>query len=99
MRRSLEQALSEAKSCTPAELPYLLADLELIRVTATARLNSPVIESRPDMLLTVTEAAARMNLSKNYLYRHSRRLPFTRRVGRALRFSSAGLDNYLRKSR
>ena len=34
-------------------------------------------------------------LSPSYLYRNHQQFPFTRRVGRSLRFSSQGLQNYI----
>jgi excisionase family DNA binding protein len=54
-------------------------------------------DSAPDdRLLDVTEAAARLGTSRDYLYRHARRLPFTVRVGSRLRFSSRGIDRFIR---
>ena len=50
-----------------------------------------------DRLLTVDEVAARLGLSKDWLYRHATKLPFTRRVGRQLRFGSQGLESYIRR--
>lgn len=50
-----------------------------------------------DRLLTVDEAAARLGQSKDWLYRHATKLPFTRRVGRQVRFSSQGLERYIRR--
>jgi excisionase family DNA binding protein len=99
MRASLESVLALAKILAPEELPRLLGDLEEIRVTALARLASPVIEARPDELLSVEEASKRMGVSRGYLYRHHPQLNFSRRAGRKLLFSSVGLDSYLKKSR
>ncbi|MFY9531251.1 MAG: hypothetical protein WBC04_17725 [Candidatus Acidiferrales bacterium] len=98
MRPELESALLQARTLAPAELPRLLGEIEQIRVTALARLTSPTVESRPDELLSVSETAGRMGVGKDYLYRNHRRLPFTRRVGRKLLFSSAGLDSYLKRA-
>jgi excisionase family DNA binding protein len=54
-------------------------------------------DSAPDdRLLDVAEAAARLGTSRDYLYRHARRLPFTVRVGSRLRFSSRGIDRFIR---
>jgi predicted DNA-binding transcriptional regulator AlpA len=51
-------------------------------------------------LLDVEEAAARLGMSTDWLYRHARQLPFTRRVGRrALKFDSASLDRWLAQRR
>ena len=48
-----------------------------------------------EALLDVREAAARLNLSVDWLYRHAKKLPFTRRVGRAVRFDPAALARWL----
>jgi excisionase family DNA binding protein len=50
-----------------------------------------------DRLLNVQEAATKLSLSEDYLYRHSGRLPFTVRNGRQLRFSEAGIERYIRQ--
>jgi predicted DNA-binding transcriptional regulator AlpA len=99
MRDELQSALALAATLPASELPQLCADLELIRVTCLARITSPATEAREDTLLEVPEAAHRLGISPDYLYRHSTKFPFTRRIGRKLLFSSAGLDIYLRKSR
>lgn len=48
-----------------------------------------------DRLLTVPELAARMNTSADYIYRHSEQWPFTRRLGRSLRFSQNGYERWM----
>lgn len=50
-----------------------------------------------DRLLDVTEAAKRLATTRDWLYRHARRLPFTIRNGRQLRFSSEGIARYIRE--
>ncbi len=50
-----------------------------------------------DRLLTVEEAAKKLGLSTDWLYRRARKLPFTVRLGRRLRFSERGLDRYIRQ--
>lgn len=52
-----------------------------------------------DRLLTVAEAAARLGVSKDYLYRHAKKLPFARRMGRKLLFSSEGINQYIKRGR
>ena len=49
----------------------------------------------PDRLLTAADIAERMKVSKRYVYANADRWPFTRRLGRAVRFSAAGLDTWL----
>ena len=50
-----------------------------------------------DRLLNVEEAAERLSLSQDFLYRNSKKLPFTVRNGRQLRFSEAGIERYIRQ--
>jgi hypothetical protein len=68
-----------ARELPAGELPRLLGELEEIRCTAMARLTTPPVAQRPDELLTVEQAAERLGLSVDYLYRNHSRLPFTRR--------------------
>jgi excisionase family DNA binding protein len=98
LRRELETTLMAVRTIPPDELPRLLGDLEEIRATALARLTSPTKEPQlPDSLLAVDEAAVRLGVSPHYLYRNHRRLPFTRRMGRSLLFSSNGIEQYIRR--
>ena len=49
-----------------------------------------------DELLTVTEAAARLKTTKDWLYRNWKKLPFTVSLSpRQLRFSAKGIDRYI----
>lgn len=48
-----------------------------------------------DRLLKTDEAAAKLGTTKDYLYRHADQFRFTVRMGRALRFSEAGIDQYI----
>ena len=74
-------------------LPEFLAELERLRALLWSRLH--VLASRPerdstssgDRLLSVEEAAMKLGKSKDYLYRHASKYPFTVRDGRSLRFS------------
>lgn len=88
-----------AQELPVGELPRLLGDIEEVRATAQARLNSgaAVLPSGPDRLMTVGEAKDRLGVSADYLYRNNGRLPFTVRMGRKLLFSEAGIERYLRQ--
>lgn len=48
----------------------------------------------PDENLSAPEAARRLGVSADYLYRNARKLPFTVRIGRRLLFSARGLDRW-----
>jgi predicted DNA-binding transcriptional regulator AlpA len=52
--------------------------------------------SEPDSLLAVAAAATRLGVSRDWLYHHARHLPFVVRQGRLLRFSSRGIDRYIK---
>lgn len=99
MRFELQAALALAKNLPASELPALIGELAECTAVAQSRLITPVIPAPPDVLLEVPEAAHRLGVSPDYLYRHSKKFPFTRREGRKLLFSSAGLDSYLRRAR
>jgi excisionase family DNA binding protein len=99
MRREFESIFQLAKNLPLESLPEFFADLEHIRMAAFARMVIPTSEAIRDELLDVEQAAARMNVSMDYLYRRHKRLPFTRRMGKRLLFSSNGLDSFLKKSR
>ncbi len=57
--------------------------------------REPAVAQGHDELLSVRQAAERLSTSTDWLYRHSADLPFTRRLGRQLRFSARGIDAYL----
>jgi excisionase family DNA binding protein len=97
MRRELETAMLAARTISPEELPRLLGDLEEVKATALARLIAPPAAQTRDRLLDIGEAAKRLAMSQDYLYRNHSRLPFTRKVGRSLRFSEQGIERYLRR--
>ena len=52
---------------------------------------------RRDRLLNVAEAAVKLGVKPDWLYRHHKNLPFTVRHGRLLRFSELGIDDYIRR--
>jgi excisionase family DNA binding protein len=98
MRNELETVLKSVTGLPAEQLPELLGELEQIRCTAMARLAvPPPVAPQSDELLDVYEAARRLGTSKDYLYRHHARLPFTRRMGRSLRFSALGIEKYIRQ--
>jgi len=100
MRDALQTVLRAAQELPVTELPRLLGELEECRCTAMARLTMPApVQAQSDELLDVAEAAHRLGLSKDYLYRHHSDFPFTRRVGRKLLFSALGIERYIRQLR
>jgi len=86
---------------TPApELPQLIGDLEAARAAAWARLTAPAAAKPPEALgqearnLDVAEAAKRLGMSRDWLYRHASELPFAVRIGRRVVFDSVALERW-----
>ena len=83
----------------PGRIPALLSQLSALQGAMAARLISADRDetvSTEDTLLTVDQAAERLGVSTDWLFRRSRTLPFIVRLGRHLRFSNRGIDRYLR---
>jgi excisionase family DNA binding protein len=82
-------------------IPPMIAQLAAMQMKLSSRLLAASLTTKSpiarDELLTVDEAAARMKVSTDYLYRHGAKLPFTVRQGRMLRFSANGLEKYLQQ--
>ena len=78
----------------------------LLRITAIqplligrlAFLGSEKKEAKSqDRLLTVKEASKVLGYSKDWIYRHADKLPFTKRLTpHTLRFSEAGIEKYIK---
>lgn len=71
--------------------------LQPILIGRLAFLGSDKKEIKSDTLLNVAEASERLGMSTDWLYRHAKELPFTKRIGpRQLRFSEAGIEKYIK---
>jgi helix-turn-helix protein len=84
----------DIEAADPQKLPSLIARLAALQACAAARLMA-LPHCEHDRMLDVTETAARMSVSVDYLYKASSKLPFCRRIGRRLVFSEAGLERWL----
>lgn len=93
----LDRAIANAPpEGIPALVAALSARISTMAAMAMLQVGTGTAEAQPpDQNLTVEEAARRLGMSKDYLYRNARRLPFSRRIGRRLLFSSRGLDNWM----
>jgi len=96
----LDALLGVARSISPEDLPRFLGDLESVRAVAWQRLSAsaPKREQPTEQLLDVEEAANRLGMSTKFLYTHHRHFPFTRHVGRRIRFSASDLDAFIRRN-
>jgi hypothetical protein len=97
MRAQLEALLDLSRTIPREDLPSLIAVLAEINAIAFARLVAPASQTAPDSLLNVEQASARLACSQDFLYRNHKRLPFTRRIGSKLLFSSNGIDKYIER--
>ena len=97
MRAELQFVLKSIAGMDRDQLPELLGELEVIRATCQIKLSTSVPVTAHVELLTVDAAAERLGVSTDYLYRHQDTLPFSRRMGRKLLFSSLGIDTYLKR--
>ena len=96
--------LEERSLPDPTEVPEeriipMMAHLAAIQTALTARLlarDKKTVHS-DDRLLTVKEAATKLQTSKDWIYRNCSDLPFVVRIGKSLRFSELGIDLWIRE--
>lgn len=103
----LQDLRARGEALSAEALPAFIGELEALKTRAWVRLmagspaggnGQPEAPAAGDRLLTVEEAAQQLGLSRDYLYRHAKTLPFTVRVGpRQLRFSLRGIERYIRQ--
>ena len=67
---------------------------ELIREEIKAALHNGN-GAEPDRLLSIPEAAEVLSRSEMWLYRNWKRLPFSVRIGRGVKFSRKGIDKWI----
>jgi excisionase family DNA binding protein len=92
-----EDILQAARELPAEQLPEFIGRLESAKAIAWARVAAPVVLQIHDELLSAAEAARRLGISKDYLYRRASKYPFTRTQGRRLLFSAQGIDKYIRQ--
>ena len=81
------------------DIGAVMAQMAAIQLSLATRLvaeGTERVQDEGDNLLTVDEAAARLKCSSDWLYRRAKRLPFTVRIGRNLRFSERGIEEAIR---
>ena len=92
----------QAQEVPTEAIPPLLAQLAAAQGALAARLLcSSTVEGgqqslqEKDSLLTAEQAAALLNVTPRWLYRHAKQLPFVRRLSRkVLRFSEVGIKRW-----
>jgi excisionase family DNA binding protein len=93
----LATLLATLDGVTRDELPDVLGLLEAAKARCWARLIAPPPPRAhdPGRMLTVREAATRLGLSADYLYRHQRQLSFMQKVGtRTIRCPEAAVTRW-----
>ena len=79
-----------------------IAQLAGLQTALAARLiteRQAPAQQDEDILLTVSEAAGLLKMSPDYLYKKSKLLPFSKKIGSSLRFSKRGLHAWLARKR
>lgn len=100
----LDAAIREG---TPEELARLLGDLVQREELARLRLRSGLLSAsdnrgraagqEADENLDAAEAARRLGISRDWLYKNRDRLPFAVKLGRRVVFSARGLERWNRQ--
>ncbi len=91
--------LPDPAEIEPEDIGPVMAQMAAIQLTLATRLVSEgtePVQDDGDNLLTVEQAATRLKCSQDWLYKRAKRLPFTVRVGRNLRFSERGIEEAIR---
>jgi hypothetical protein len=98
MKAALQLLDQTIENAPPAERAGLIVQLAARLATLGAALSSAApsqvtSEPQPDTNLDVEEAARRLGVSADWLYRQ-KALPFRLNVGRRVLFSARGLETY-----
>ena len=90
-RRATDAARVGATAPVDAVLRAVIEDLRHLDDTDSTASSG----SESDRLINVREAADLLGCTTRYLYDNHHQFPFTRRLGRQLRFSTRGIEKYL----
>jgi predicted DNA-binding transcriptional regulator AlpA len=83
---------------TDEDVVAVLGQVEILRAQMWLRIRSAKIvdAKNGDRLLKVQEAASKLGVSKDWLYRHGSELPFAMKTSpQQLRFSEKGIERYI----
>ena len=86
--------MSDLAKNTPLLVVQLTAD-ELSAIVQDAVKSALRSAPKEDRLLTVEEVCKTLRVNPEWLYHNAKKLPFVRKVGGMLRFSSNGLQRYI----
>ena len=98
---------SRLADVAPEQVPELMGACAALQAALQLRLQAGVPAAQPDpttrktngsgpdRLLTASEAAERLGVSRRWMYRHQTQLPFAKKLsGGTLRFSERGLERW-----
>lgn len=94
-RRADEAERMQATAPVAAVLNSVIAELRTLNGGAADPHDGAAAAPGGERLLTAAQVAERLSMSVKSVYRSAGRWPFTRRVGRLLRFSASGLEKWL----
>jgi len=94
---------TRVEQASPTELPAIIGELETAKAKAWARLHLPVPVLAPapepsteTRMVGIEEAATYLRMSVSWTYRNAASIPLASKIGNRWRFSTRGLDKYLR---
>ena len=83
------------------QIPALLLEIASLQGALAASLlngaETAGAQGNGDKLLEVKEAAAKLSVTEDWLYRKGSKLPFVVRMGRNIRFSEQGINRFIRQ--
>jgi excisionase family DNA binding protein len=89
--------MEAAKNKEPLVVQLTVEELsEIVREVVK---NALKVAPRDDRLLTIEQVCEVLNVSDEWIYHHAKKLPFVRKVGGMLRFSSNGLQRYIESTK
>jgi excisionase family DNA binding protein len=91
--------MSETANKPDSRLLVAITTDELEHIVQRAVVSALRSAPRDDKLLTVEQVCEVLNVNEGWVYHHARRLPFVRKVGGQLRFSSNGLQRYIESAK
>ena len=92
----------KAGELPPTAIVPMLSQLAAIQSVLAASLiksteSANAAHTKGDKLLDVKEAADKLSVTEDWLYRKGSKLPFVVRIGRNIRFSEQGIERYIRQ--
>ncbi len=92
---ALRAWLQQAPPNTMLAASDMLELLDGVETARTPPMSIPSDNGRPDRLLSAADVAELLGVSARYVYSQAPRWPFTRHLGRSVRFSANGLATWL----